>query len=163
MFKQNLKLLSFSLFALFALALSLFTMKSTAFQPLSEDPTRGPDLVASVNKNHASSNLEAGLKPAVQSRSQRIETELVTLYATGFEPLEITRPQGAFILGVDNRTGLENIELRLDRDSGGRVGALQDRKRRLSWRDLIELGPGRYVLSEANHPEWSCIIVITRP
>jgi hypothetical protein len=90
----------------------------------------------------------------------RVETELITLHETGFEPNEITRPQGAFVLGVDNRSGLDEVELRFQRATGERIPALQTPKRKISWRDVVDLAPGHYVLSEANHPEWTCNVRI---
>ena len=102
---------------------------------------------------------EVTLSPQRQ-KPERLETELITLQPSGFEPNEITRPQGAFILGVDNRAGVEAIELQFMRADGQRLNALQTRKRKVSWREVIDLPPGRYLLSVANHPEWTCNITI---
>ena len=94
--------------------------------------------------------------PAVAGTTpQRLEVEIVTLKAGGFEPAELRRPQGRFILGVDNRTGLDEVELRLESENGARLPALGARRRKLSWRDSVHPPPGRYVISEASHPEWS--------
>ena len=90
----------------------------------------------------------------------RLETELITLQPSGFEPNEIRRPQGAFILGVDNRAGVEAIELQFMRADGQRLNALQTPKRKVSWREVVDLAPGQYLLSVANHPEWTCNVTI---
>ena len=90
----------------------------------------------------------------------RVETELITLQPWGFEPNEISRPQGAFILGVDNRAGVESIELQFMRADGQRLNALQTPKRKVSWREVVDLPPGEYLLSVANHPEWTCNVTI---
>src|SRR6266508_4488481 len=37
----------------------------------------------------------------------RIESELITITPRGFEPKEITRPTGEFLLVINNRSGLE--------------------------------------------------------
>jgi hypothetical protein len=106
----------------------------------------------------------AGLKaPEVRpaQKSARLESEIVTVTPAGFEPAEITRPRGRFLLGVDNRSGLEDIQLRLERVDGSRVPVVEARKRRLSWREEVELPPGRYVIRESNHREWNCLITIT--
>jgi hypothetical protein len=95
-----------------------------------------------------------------QSR-ERVEVELITLRRNGFEPVEIRRPQGPFILGVDNRSGIDGVELQLERVGGGRLPALQSRSRKLSWRELVNLPPGEYLLTEANHSNWVCAISIT--
>jgi hypothetical protein len=101
------------------------------------------------------------LTPSQQRQKQeRLETELLTLQPTGFEPNEIQRPQGAFVLGVDNRTGIETIDLRLVRADGQRLKALESPRRKISWREVVDLAPGQYVLSEANHPDWTCPVTI---
>jgi hypothetical protein len=53
--------------------------------------------------------------------AERIETELVTITTTGFDPAEITRPKGEFLIVVNNRTGLEGINLRLEREAGHKL------------------------------------------
>ena len=93
-------------------------------------------------------------------RQERVETELLTLHPDGFEPGEIRRPQGAFILGVDNRSGVETIELRFVRADGQRLPVLESPKRKVSWREVVDLTPGQYVLSEVNHPDWTCNVTI---
>ena len=95
-----------------------------------------------------------------RQKHDRIETELLTLQPDGFEPNEIRRPQGAFILGVDNRSGVETIELRFVRAEGQRLSVLESPKRKISWREVVDLAPGQYVLSEANHPDWTCTVTI---
>ena len=119
---------------------------------------------AYVKSVFSAANKEAGFTdlapPEQRPKQERVETELITLQQTGFEPNEIKRPQGVFILGVDNRTGLEAIDLRLVRADGQRLNILQTRKRKLSWREVVDLAPGQYLLSEANHPDWTCSVVI---
>ena len=100
------------------------------------------------------------LLPQQPQKQDRLETELITLQQMGFEPNEIRRPQGVFVLGVDNRSGLEALDLRLVRADGQRLNVLQARKRKLSWREVVDLAPGQYLLSEANHPEWTCNVTI---
>lgn len=93
---------------------------------------------------------------------ERIETELVTISPRGFEPGEITRPAGKFILAVDNRSGVEEVELRLDRLRGNRQRVVKVKRNRPGWREMLDLAPGTYVLSEANHADWTCRITITQ-
>ena len=108
-----------------------------------------------------SAYMKRDVTPSPQREKQgRLETELITLQPSGFEPNEIKRPQGAFILGVDNRAGVEAIELQLMRADGQRLNALQTPKRKVSWREVVDLAPGRYLLSVANHPEWTCNVTI---
>lgn len=102
-----------------AIALLLVTYES-----LKSGPTHNPPAAERVMTT-----------AAAQTSPTKIEVELVTLQPHGFEPAELTRPQGRFVLGVDNRSGLEDIQLRLEREDGSRVPVLTARKRRLSAND----------------------------
>ena len=94
-------------------------------------------------------------------QSASIQAEVVTIQPTGFEPREITRPKGFFLLAVENRSGLQTIQLRLDREAGARLRDLHIPGNRHDWKDGLDLPPGRYVLSEAYHPDWSFVLTIT--
>ena len=91
----------------------------------------------------------------------RFEIEVITIRPAGFEPQEITRPKGPFGLAVENRTGLENVILRLDREGGGRLQERQVTRKELNWKQRVNLPPGTYTLTEANNPDWVCRITIT--
>ncbi len=101
--------------------------------------------------------------PAAQGQQERerLEVEYITLWRGGFDPAEITRPHGRFVLAINNRTSLEEVEIRLERQNGGSVRAARLTRRKRNWSDAVELPPGRYLLTEANHPEWKCLITIT--
>jgi hypothetical protein len=90
-----------------------------------------------------------------------IEAEIATILPTGFEPAAITRPQGEFLLVINNRSGLEEITWRLDLEIGGKLREVKVGDGKLRSGNFEDLPPGRYVLSEANHPEWICRITIT--
>lgn len=112
--------------------------------------------------------LAGGLNPPAASAPVRpdapaesVETELVTITPTGFEPSEITRPRGKFLLAVNNRTGLEEINLRLGREAGNKLREVKLRGGKLRSGTFEDLPPGRYVLTEAGHPDWVCRITIT--
>jgi hypothetical protein len=95
------------------------------------------------------------------SPQQRVETERVTLRPTGFDPAEITRPQGEFILAVDNLSGLREVTLLLERGSGEPVRERRATPEQFKWKVRLDLRPGRYVLREAGHPEWACALTVT--
>lgn len=88
------------------------------------------------------------------AQEERLEAELVTVHPTGFEPTEITRPKGKFLLIVNNRSGLTEVDLQLRRNAGTKLREkkLQFAKRR--WSEVIQLPPGQYEITEANNPEW---------
>ena len=107
------------------------------------------------------SNISERLSTAFASpTSKRIEVELVTIRASGFEPGEINRPPGKFLLAVDNRSGISEVDLRLDRLTGGRVHEARVSRDRPDWQTPLELTPGQYLLTEAYHPNWICRITI---
>jgi hypothetical protein len=94
----------------------------------------------------------------------RLESEHITIRPTGFEPSEIKRPAGRVLLSVNDRSGLDSLDLRVDAERLHRlfeVRVPQDTKGRREWRQVIVLVPGHYVLTEAGHPDWSCRITIT--
>jgi hypothetical protein len=94
------------------------------------------------------------------AQKERFEAEIITIRPNGFEPSEITRPKGRFILAVDNRSGVEEVTLRLDRETGNREREVRVHRKKLDWREVFDLNPGRYTLTEANHPNWVCHITI---
>lgn len=118
-------------------------------------------ILITTNAEHRTSRSHLYPSAALVQNRERVEAELITIEPHGFEPARITRSQGRFLLGIDNRSGLENIQLRLERAEGGRVPALEARNRRLSWREEVDLPPGQYVIRATNQHEWSCLITIT--
>lgn len=96
----------------------------------------------------------------VIARKATSDVVIVCLLPTGFEPAELTHPEGKFLFGVNNRTGLSDVTFQLVHESGRR----DEQKRVLEekiWRKVIEPKPGRYLLRVAGHPEWRCEITIT--
>jgi hypothetical protein len=102
-------------------------------------------------------------KIAAQSDSpdKRIGAEVIILRPNGFEPAQITRPNGMFLLAIDNQTGLKDVTLRLERANGVREAEVQLPGHRVRWRKRVNLSPGDYVVKVAGHPEWVCRLAIT--
>ena len=96
-----------------------------------------------------------------QGKRAVVSTERITLLHDGFEPDSITIPPKRFFLAVDNRSGLTEMALRLDRESGPLVHRVSIDHKKLDWSELFDLTPGRYVLSESNHPGVNCTITVT--
>jgi hypothetical protein len=102
--------------------------------------------------------------PALPQRTRPIadfESELITITPHGFEPREITRPQGRFLLMIDNRSDLAATSLSLTREAGPRTHEMRVPREEPNWSDVVDLTPGRYVLTEADHSSWGCLITIT--
>lgn len=106
----------------------------------------------------------ASLAPIFQGNSSttRVDAAHITLRRTGFEPNEITRPAGPFLLAVDNVTGMGEMSFRLLNRAGARVRDFPA-KGRFRLRRIVDLPPGKYALIETNHPEWICHIRVTEP
>ena len=101
---------------------------------------------------------------AIQA-DEKLESELITVNRFGFMPLSITRPAKGFALIVDNHTADPDLNLRLNRLLGNvpadKLLDLNLKRGRGNWYSQVNLPPGEYELSEANHPEWKCKITLT--
>lgn len=86
--------------------------------------------------------------------------EIVTLRPTGFEPAELSLPAGPVVLSIHNRSGLEEVDVRLEVEAGPRFKEIRVPRKRLDIKEVVDLRPGRYRLTEANNPEWSCVITV---
>jgi hypothetical protein len=101
-------------------------------------------------------------EPPVAIQEPRDLTALVfAVRPTGFDPDELTISSGRYLIVVQNRSRLRDLTFRFDRENGERLHEV--RPQGLNWKRQFELQPGKYVLSEASHPEWHCVIhVIAR-
>lgn len=104
-------------------------------------------------------NLQGGVTD--DAGRPRVESEVITLSPTGFNPAEITRPRGRFLILVDNRSELDEVTFRLSRADGHGLREVRRTKEELIWKQLEDLPPGEYLLTEASNPEWVCRITIT--
>lgn len=98
--------------------------------------------------------------PQGRSPKQRIEGEIIGITPHGFEPTEITRPAGAFLVVVDNHSGVPAITLLLNGDVGLPLRNVLVRREKRNWSDVVDLPRGNYTLREAAHPGWVCHITI---
>ena len=97
--------------------------------------------------------------PLEQSATGKLEVELVTLRASGFEPLEIIRPKGPFVLVVDDRSGRDQSSFTLQRVKGEQLREVNTDRRKFEWHDVINLPSGDYLLTSANSAS-TCHITI---
>jgi hypothetical protein len=97
----------------------------------------------------------------VQDPQAPVQAELITVTPTGFEPSEITRRRGRFLLAIDNQSGLDDVQFYFEREAGGRVNVPLSRRGKLAWREIIDLTPGTYILRATNDESWRCRITIT--
>ena len=99
--------------------------------------------------------------PLDQRSQAPVQAELITVTPIGFEPSELTRPKGRFLLAIDNQSGLDEVEFYFERETGGRVNVPLSRRGKIAWREIIDLTPGTYVLRARNDESWRCRIRIT--
>ena len=76
------------------------------------------------------------------------------------DTVKITRPAGRVHLVVRNRSRQPTLTLRLTREGGPLVREAPLSRDRLYWREVIDLPAGRYLLTEAQRPNWVCRITI---
>jgi hypothetical protein len=113
---------------------------------------------------HAASSLRTLSRPATNLAAQqgeRVETELISITPDGIQPKEIKRPKGRFFLALENRTGLRDVSLRLDREGGSRFIDAPMLNGKLILKYSTDLPPGVYRLTEASHGDWACRVTIT--
>jgi hypothetical protein len=90
--------------------------------------------------------------------------EQLVLTPIGFSPTEFKRPQGRFLLAVNNRAGIAQMNLVLNREIT--KGAMERLKEvgvhwsRPDWSEVFDLQPGTYLLTEASNPKWVCRITV---
>jgi hypothetical protein len=107
-----------------------------------------------VNKTPAPATTQPKIAP--------IETELITVTPHGFEPREITRPKGTFLLLVENRSGLNSVEPQLILTGGVKLLDIAIPREEPDWSEVVNVQPGIYLLTESNHPTWLFRLTITQ-
>jgi len=126
----------------------------------SSEPARDSSLITpgAVAKDHSQpmrASQQAPVKPKLT------DSVLITITPGGFNTTQITSPAIPFFLLIENRSGLSEVSLRLDRVAGNRLRQVSVGREQPDWSDLLDLTPGEYVLREANHSDWNCRITIT--
>jgi hypothetical protein len=117
------------------------------------------------HQSERASSTQAVLLPTnsvLTSSGTRLQTLVVMLTSNGFQPAEIEHSKDKFFLAVLNRSEIPGVRLVLDREVGnGHLKEVNIDTQKRRWADVLDLPPGRYVLSEASHPNWLCQITIT--
>lgn len=94
-------------------------------------------------------------------QNQSIEAEVISIRPSGFEPTQIARPKGPFLLVIENRSELEEIDFQLGVEGATPLFQVKRSWEDADWSQVIDLTTGQYVLTESNHPDWKCTITIT--
>lgn len=93
-------------------------------------------------------------------RDHDMTVEMISVGPDGFQPAELTRASGRFLLAINNRSGLEELSLQLRREDGQLVQQARVNRKQPNWRSIVNLSAGTYRLTETSHPDWICTIVI---
>lgn len=117
-------------------------------------------LVRGRTVNGPDSSTQITATPDSLRSADRVEVVIVTVLPTGFEPNEIKRGPGIFILAVDNRSNLPHLNLRLEDESGMVRHEQRIHGGKLDSRQPLDLPTGRYLLKATNQKGWVCRIEI---
>jgi len=82
----------------------------------------------------------------------------IQLSSNGFSPSEVQHAPGSFAIAVENTTLSSEYKLRLKAEDGTVLNEVQVQKGSSAW--TVTLQTGRYTLTEVNHSEWVCNIVV---
>jgi hypothetical protein len=93
-------------------------------------------------------------------KDQHLEIEDVTITPDGFEPQQLERTAGPFILSVTNQSGVDALNIRIDTEQHERFREKTVPLLTPYWRERIDPPPGKYIITEENHPEWTLTVII---
>jgi hypothetical protein len=92
--------------------------------------------------------------------SKRIDAVVLELSPYGFSPSEVTHTPNAFFILIRNISGPANRTLILTNSNGRQQRQVMLTRTNPHWREILTLTPGKYTLTETNHPTWKCTISI---
>lgn len=82
----------------------------------------------------------------------------VELNSDGFTPSEIQHAPGVFAIAVDNKILSGEYTLKLKAEDETVLNEFRIQKGSSAW--TVNLPTGRYILTEADRPQWTCRIVV---
>ena len=82
----------------------------------------------------------------------------IEINGNGFTPGEVQHAPGSFAILVENTTLSSEYTLRLKAEDGTVLNEVQIQKGSSAW--SVSLQTGRYTLTEINHSQWTCVIVV---
>ena len=104
----------------------------------------------------------ASTAPAAGQRQfpPRISVTRITVQPWGFEPSQITVPKGPLYLALENQSDSRVLNWSLSRENGAKVKGSELPRRKKHHKEVFDLPPGNYILTEAKHPDWICRITV---
>jgi len=82
----------------------------------------------------------------------------IELGSNGFTPNEVHHAPGTFAIAVENNTLSGEYTLKLKAEDGTVLNEVRVQKGSSAW--TVNLQTGRYTLTEVNHSQWTCSIVV---
>ncbi len=92
--------------------------------------------------------------------TNRVSAANVAFTIRGFEPDALTVEHQDLLMTIVNKSGFINAKFQLDRETGGKVHEVSFQNARHRAKQFLKLPPGRYILREASHPNFSCNITV---
>ncbi len=89
-----------------------------------------------------------------------VKLVLLALLVNGFENNEMQLEAGDYMFIIGNRTGLREVNIRLEREGKERVAEAAAGGRQREWKKRLKLTPGNYIVTANDNPEWTCRIVV---
>jgi len=120
-----------------------------------------PKMSTPAQTTSSSQSSQQASAPNMQRVKEKIGSESILITRYGFQPAEISRAAGRFFLLVQNRSGANPLALRVSSQGGGTLREFTITSNELDWADEINLPAGQYTVTEANHPDWVCTLMIT--
>jgi hypothetical protein len=91
-----------------------------------------------------------------------VKLVLLALLPDGFENTELRLDAGEYLFIIANRTGLKEVDVRVERAGRERLARAVVGKRRKDWKQRFVLTPGTYLVTANDNPDWTCRIVVGR-
>ena len=79
----------------------------------------------------------------------------------GIEPSELRMSPGRYFVAIDNDSGLNDVDLKIDKEGAARLGSAQLPTGRRKWRGYVDFTPGKYAFSDPNDVKRTVILTIT--
>jgi plastocyanin len=105
----------------------------------------------------AGSGQQAG---TMQNPGPKTPSIFIRMLPDRMEPAQVTIDPGPVIILVQNRSTAPNVTVALDQTGGSRLNSTSLQPSQHHSLQSYFLTPGTYVLSEANHPTWTCTITV---
>ncbi len=114
-----------------------------------------------VGNAPAPSPVAAQVSVAVPVQQQLpADVTLTVLSDTGFTPSEISHAAGHFRVVVQNRSGVRQLDLRLDGEAQSRFAESHVMGEVQGWIASVDLAAGTYTITEASHTGWVCHLTV---